>query len=396
MKLIVGDRTYSNFTEASIKMRFDALCSSFMFHTAGSEIASSLRNIRVGDSCQVTVSDVLVLTGYIEKRKETGAAGAHDLVLEGRDKTVDLLESQIGTLSDINPPMTLRNVTSQVLRHIAGRESFQDVLAFDDEGGEINVEDQTGLRVTRDAQHERARVVRPDFLTGLPDDYGAISAFNAKVDRLVPEPGDLAFSYLEKLARKRQVFFTTAPDGTLLVVNPAYPNTAKGARVVNQYFGEQNNVINYARTLDNTKRFRTYITTSQGSSVVNQSLAPDAIATVKGEVEDGAIRVGRQFVLEGEQTWGRDDNQNRIIWEQNIRRTKSDEYRAQVKGFQYAPGKNWPVGQLVSVQDEVVGINEQRLLTEVEFKVNLKQGRVTNLMFLPRDAFSLTLTGPLD
>ena len=171
MKLEVNGTPYEHFTSASAEIRLDALSNTFSFTAVSTE--KTPLPFKGGEPCRVLVDDEAVVTGFIEIVSGSHDAGSHTINIQGRDKTGDLLDSNIGSLSDLKETITLKAIIEKVVANIG-----------------------TTLTVIDEAN---------------PD------PFNPAEDIQAPEPGDNAFQFLEALARKRQVLLTSNGDGNIVI-----------------------------------------------------------------------------------------------------------------------------------------------------------------------------------
>ena len=110
------------------------------------------------------------------------------------------------------------------------------------------------------------------------------------------------------------------------------------------------------------------------------------------QIIDEEIRQSRQLVLQAESASSNQQNQKRIEWEANIRKTRSFVYATTMSDFSIN-GKIWKPNQLVSVVDDFAGINAQLLINSVTFSQD-RTGSSAVLALVDKNAYTLKLNEP--
>lgn len=347
MIIEVNGIEYAGWTQAHAKLRLDALSDVFHFEaTAQNGVPLPFRG---GEACSVLVDGERVLTGNIEMVSVTGDSEEHTINVDGRDKTGDLVDSKIGSLSDIRPPITLKAIIELVVLHI---------------GGTILVIDKFGTPI-----------------------------FDKAEDLAAPEPGQDAWDFIQSLARKRQVLLTSDADGNIIITRSA--GIIVPATLQNRIKDDTNNVMTYAVSYDYTGRHSIYRMIGQLNPIAvnaTASLTNESIANQSNFVTDSEIRPGRHFALVTENAGS--DPLDRAKWEMNIRKARSRVYSATVNGFRNQTGNLWNVNELVTVDDEYAGINSRMLINSVQFAINSGGGRQTTLSLVEKNAYTLELEEP--
>lgn len=350
IRLEVAGVQYESFVSASVEIRLDSMSNRFTFSTS-SEDAAPLPFLG-GEECRVFVDGEQVTRGFVEKVDGSGDESSHEVTIQGRDRTADLLDSTIGSLSDLRPPISLKEIVERVISHV---------------GSPIRVVDLSG-----------------------------VSDFNSAEDLAAPEPGAPAFDFVESLARKRQVLLTSDRDGNVVITRSSGVRT--GASLVHRPNSSRNNVVSYSFSYDLSDRFRRYLSLSQlnvvptietgsldAASVANQS--PDPVV-------DSAIREGRQLAFASESMYSEGEGSNRATWEANVRKARSRVYSAVVDGFRDQDGNLWDANRLVRVDDPYAGIDSVMLVNSVSFSLTETGGSTTALSLVNRDAYTLALQEP--
>ena len=355
LQLEVDGTLYERWTEATVDMRLDALSRSFSFSAVGSERYPL--PFSVGDECRVFVDDQVVLSGHIELLNVDGDATSHDLTMAGRDYTCDLLDSTLGAINDITPPISLKRICDAVVRHLA-----------------------PGVEVS-----ERLGVV---------DDVSP-ALFNKAEDKISPDPGEGAFEFLERWARKRAVMLTSNPQGDIVIIDPAGEEIE--AWVHHRKNSNDNNVVAYSMSYDQTGRYNLYKSQAElnPNSLVLAGLTSTAkIVDQSGQAIDSLIREGRQMVLVSESAFSNAENRDRAQWERNVRLARGRIYSATVAGYKNQTGELWEVATLPWVISEMAGINTRMLLNSVRFSLTPEMGAQSVLSFVEADAYTMDLAEP--
>ncbi len=349
MILEVDGVQYTNFTEATVDIRLDALTNTFSFDAVAPN--GEPLPFKGGEECKVIVDGETQLTGFIEIVAVIYDGGDHTIRIQGRDKTADLLDSTIDTIDDLRGDnLTLKSVIEKVI-------------------------DQLGLSI---------KVI--DQVTPKP--------FSATEDIASPEPGDNAFAFIEKYARKRQVLLTSDSDGNIVIAT----NSGQDADGAVQHIigADDNNVIRSSFSFDTTGRFNAYKAASGLNPVaLNQAGDSDLASLVNqgGGVFDSAIRKGRQLILISETPFGSNDCKERARWEADVRKARGLAYSASVSGFRVGvdSGDLWQINRIYQITDDFIGKVEPMLCNSVTFTIDLEGGRQTTLGFVGQKAYTLIL-----
>jgi prophage tail gpP-like protein len=352
MKLEVNGVAYENFTGAAAELRLDALSNTFSFEAASVEGAPL--PFKGGEACRVLVDDEPVLTGSIELVTVDYDSTTHSIAMSGRDKTGDLLDSNISNLSDLRAPISLKAAVEKVIAHL---------------GADLTVVDEATPALFNDAE-----------------DLGA------------PEPGENAFTFVEALARKRQVLLTSNSAGNVVITQSTPVDS--GAVLQNIIGATDNNILTGSVSYDRTGRFNIYRFAAALNPVTLLSAGVTDLAELVDQsdgVTDAAIRQGRQLVLLSESPSSKTQNSKRATWEANIRRARGRVYSVTVLGYRHGgfTGPLWNINELVTVQDDFAGIDAQMLVNTVAFNFD-ESGRTTTLSLVEKDAYTLALAEPIE
>lgn len=345
---VAGDR-YTQFISATVSLRMDSLSNTYHFDATST--GGRALPFTGGESCRVIVDGEAVLTGSIEIVEVDYTSDSHSISISGRDKTGDLLDSTLDSISDITPPITLKQLIETIIEK---------------QGLDIEVIDE----------------VSPE-------------PFNKAEDKFSPDPGKNAFSFLETYARKRQVLLESNGDGNIVIIRSTGTVSDSVLRMV--VGSNTNNVIQGNVSYDTTGRFNIYkFVSGLNALAINFSgkIPISSLVSQKGQFIDDDVRKGRQLILVAEGAFSDTQNVDRAKWEANIRKARGRVYSAKVKGFRGSSGSLWNTNTLVSVVDDFAGINATMLINSVTYSLNLENGSTTTLGLVNRNAYSLSLQEP--
>ncbi|MCW8930006.1 MAG: hypothetical protein OQL19_07205 [Gammaproteobacteria bacterium] len=349
IELQVNGKQYSQFKSAEVTIRIDALSNTFNFQATASK--GLPLPFQGGDECKIIVDNTTVLTGSIEIVEVDYSSGSHSIALSGRDKTGDLLDSTLDSISDINAPITLKKLIEKIISTL---------------GLDIQVID----------------TVNP-------------ASFNKAEDIASPEPGQSAFSFIEQYARKRQVLLTSNANGDIVITRAS--GTKINAFLQNVIGSNSNNIIRGNVSYDTTGRYNKYkFASSLNTTALNfAGFVPiKNVVSQKGIYTDAAIRAGRQLVLVSEDAFSDKQNADRAKWEANIRKARGRVYSVTVEGFTNQINELWDINTAVLVVDDFAGINAYMLINSVTYSYSLDEGSITTLGLVNENAYTLTLSEP--
>lgn len=353
IKLEVSGIQYDNFTSASCEIRLDALTNTFSFEAVAAD--GLPLPFKGGEACRIIVNDNVVITGFIEVVDVSYDAGDHAVTVQGRDKTGDLLDSSLDAISDLRSPITLKEIIEKVISNI---------------DSDIEVVDE----------------VNPP-------------AFEEAQDIVSPEPGENAFEFIEKYARKRQVLLTSDGDGNV-VITDGNPDQVPGS-IQHVIGANDNNVISSSFSFDTTGRYNLYKFASQLNPTalnIAGSIGLGSIANQSGGASDIDIRTGRQLILISEAPFSDDQNESRSKWEANIRKARGLVYSATVSGYGVDASDStsdlWQINKLYQIIDDYLGKVEPMLCNSITFTLDINSGEQTQLSFVDEQAYTLELTKP--
>lgn len=353
LKLEVDGVPFDTYLSFSVSRSMENFSGSFSMTATDADVKGF--PIKLGSLVKATINGFPILTGYVEKTSPSVSASSHEVTIDGRDVTADLIDSTLDASSvELTTPISLEEVIARVQAAVGTR-----------------------LKVINN-------------VPGLKP-YGADELVSCKA-------GDGAFAFLEKFARKRQVLLNTDGLGNITISR----NSEEEAEfaIFNDKDGNLlNNVLSSSASYDNSDRFRDYVVVSQANLTTTPSFGDepdlDAMVSVKSSViTDSEIRPGRTMVIVAEKNSSIAEAIERAKWEANVRKARSRTYSVTLDGL-VMPGtsKPYPINRLVEVSDEAVSIFSIMLVKSASFSVSADSSE-TSLELVNPDAYTLELAEP--
>lgn len=309
--------------------------------------------INVGSPIKILVNDIPIITGYVDSISPNLSVSDHKVVIQGRDITCDIIDSTLAADSvELSTPTTIADIINKTQAAM---------------GLSIPVIDNSGS-------------------TPFGND-----------DLIACQAGETGFDFIDKNARKRQVFVTTNGNGEI-VVTRANPDDT-GLKFLDELNGLNNNILESSAKFDNSKRFGKYIALSQSNlTALNDTTDADLQDAVyvksKPEVDD-EIRQSRVLYFIAENPSDGENLSDRAKWEGNIRKARSLDYRATIEGIvNPITGKPYELNGLAYVKDDELSFNTMLLIKGITLKYDLSQGSETEFNMTYANAYTLEINDP--
>jgi prophage tail gpP-like protein len=343
--IVVNGTPYTDFMSASVTVALETLANDFQF-TASS--VGDFPPLRQGDAVEVLVDDITVLTGFIDEVGGKDQEGDHVVTYTGRDKTGDLLDSQINVINDIraSDSLTLKRLIEIVIEHL---------------GLSIKVVDN----------------LRP-------------APFNAAEDIIQPKVEQNAFEFISVYARKRQALLSSTADGDILITQSSPVDS--GAVLQRIQGGDDNNILAQEWTINASQLFNRYIYRGQldpGALNFAGSSDVDTITDQGGGATDDSIRVGRQSVHVAKESYSSAQLEDRAKWGKQLATGKATRFSCTVKGHQMPQGGLWAVNTLAQVNSDVADITRKMLINTLTFSQGEGTPTTTRLEFVERNVYTI-------
>lgn len=289
-----------------------------------------LRAIQPGDLCEVKIGSDLVCTGYVDATPIEYDATGINITIRGRSKTADLIDS-----------------------------------SADHDGGQwVN---QTADKIISDAAGKYGVGVVKQASPGAP-----------VIDHQI-EQGETVFESIDRIANQRHILMTDDESGNLVIASPGSGGKAADALVLGE------NILSGTCGYDYSEVYGEYIVRGQRRG--DDDLFGPPVAESQGRAQDHTITRRRTIIIRQS---GQIDNGaagDRANYEAKLRNAKAQEARYIVVSWRQSNGQLWKPNQTVQVKDSIIGIDGERLITEVNFTLD-QSGMITELVLLTADALT--------
>lgn len=323
----VNNKVFEGFKNLKIARNMMSLTGTFNITITDKwEIEQEDFEIKPGDRIHCHLGKAALFEGYIDKLSLSINESSRNITIQGRDKTQDLVDCSITTLSELN-----------------------DI-------------DFTGIAT---------ELCKPFGLKVLPQvDVGA------KFAKFSIRQGETPFEALDRAAKERQLILLSSTHGNLIVQK-------RGNIRANTELIEGVNVLSAAVNFDNTQRFSDYIIKGQSTGILG---TPKDATQNKGYAKDSGITRHRPTLIISENAVDNDGAQKRAEFESTFRAAKAAKVNVVVVGWKQKDGSLWDVNQLVQIDIKSIGIKGQMLIERVKFDQS-ENGRRAEMELIRPDAF---------
>ena len=361
IKLEIDGTPFDNFISLSVTRSMENFSGTFDFTASNAD--ASVFPIKTGSACKITYFNsksvpTVLLTGWIEVITPSITASSHDVSIQGRDVTCDIIDS---TLSQDSVQFSAQPTLVEIIKTVVA---------------------SIGLKLS------------------VINNAGTIDAFTPS-DLVAGEAGQGAFEFLEKQARRRQVLLTTDGLGNIIITRTGTVDS--GFMLLNSPNEIENNVLTASATYDMSQRYYKYVCTTQ-KNITGQNAMPedsdegdeDSVSGLIGApAYDTAIRKTRVLVTLPDSATNDDQLKQMAIWEANIRRARSRTYAATTEGMENpSTGKLFDINQLIQINDSTNGIKAKMLVKQLVYSLDVSGGSSTAFSCVDKDAYSLDLSEP--
>ena len=298
-------------------------------------------NFSMGDECQISIDDQILITGYVEDILITYDPIKHNIQIAGRDKTGDLVDCCYASTP----------------RQWTGQKILKVIRALCDPFGiDVDVDASVTSEVNQKTISETFKI----------------------------NEGETVFDSILRLCKKG-ILPVSYGNGKLIL-------TGTGTEKTHDDLELGKNIKSGSIDQSNRDRFQTYLVKGQGKQQAGFFKSNESIAQPKHEYEDELINRYRPFIIlsEGEEK----DFKDIAKWECVQRAGMSRTINYEVQGWTQSNGKVWPLNTLAYVKDSFLGINKQMLIASVLFSIDNDLGAMTELTLVHPETFQLPSTNP--
>jgi len=354
----VNGKIYDSWSEVEIVRSIENVSSGFKISMADKwRESEETWPLQPGKQLRVSVGDIPVINGYIDRLDVSISGGDRKLEVTGRDKTADIVDaSAIGTA-------TLKDVSIKDIAEHFATELF-------------------GVKVTVN--------------TDIGDNF--------KIWTI--KQGETVFETLQRAARLRGVLLQSDTDGNLVITNrsdgtEAQPPSTKnlldsfdfvahlaakaGTSSSEVSLIQGKNVLAASASFDQTERFSDYLIKGQAPGKDNFNGLK--VTQVKATAKDIGMNRFRPLTVIAEGNIDTNAAKRRANWEASTRAAKSTDVQITVQGWLQTPGgKLWEPNNLVTVDVPFIGVKSIMLIAEVTYKKG-SDGTFTDISLTRADAF---------
>ncbi|MGE0022115.1 MAG: phage baseplate assembly protein [Hyphomicrobium sp.] len=334
VSLLVGGMLYEGWKKVSVSRSVREMAGQFTLEvsekwTGGNGGPASLMGwrIRPGDPCTVLYSGFPVITGYVDTYCPKYDADSHEVTIQGRSKTQDLVDSSAdpdvenGEMRDVG--------LDQIANKLAGPHGV-------------------GVKVE--------------------------AKLKGKFDVARVQSGETKHEMLERYARPGAVLLTDDELGNLRLLHVA------GGGAFALIEGE--NILEASATLRADNRYSDYEVKGQDHG--NDQRYGREVAEVMAKARDGAVKRYRPHTVRNETKTSKENARDRCDWEATSRGGEST--RADVTVVDWiGPAGLWMPGQVGVLVSPMLAINRSMAIESLEMTQD-ENGTLTKLSLVPPEA----------
>lgn len=327
LELLVGGTRFTGWESVQVVRQMEAASGSFTVTVSDRDPLP----IKAGQEVTVRVAGEVVIRGHVDQVDAKGSATERSVSIAGRDLTADLVDC-----SELSEP---------------GEWFDIELVAL----------------VSLIAQPFRVEV--RSLLEDFPDPF----------DRFARQPGETAFSAIERACRLRGVLAFSSGDGALLLARPG--KTLADAALV-----EGENVLSWAVSTNLRQRFQHYVVRAQMRG--QDDYFGDQSALVEGTADDAGVPRFRPLLVLAEGALAFENARDRAQWEATVRAARSSTVSVIVQGWRQLPGgRVWQLNERATVRLPGAGLDQVLLVNELRFSRDLEEGTITEIGLTRSDAY---------
>ena len=216
-------------------------------------------------------------------------------------------------------------------------------------------------------------------------------------DRIAASVGESVISVIDKYCRKRQLWITDDFNGDLVLFSG---NLGRFKAQLQTAGNELDNIKTARVRRDSSKRFNKYTVHSQQNLTAvdpfSDAAPNDTVGGLDRSATDIDIRAQRRLNIIAESPSNSDECKQRANWQANINRARAFSYSATVEGHETGHGETYDTNYLVGVLDIVHDVRTDLLINSIDYSFDLRNGSITDICMVPRDAYTSEPEQPAD
>jgi prophage tail gpP-like protein len=327
LELLVEGQRFTGWEKVEVARSMEAASGSFQLEVSD----RGGLPVRAGQEVTVQLAGTVVVRGHVDEVQARGDAESRSLIVAGRDRTADLVDC-----SELTEPGEWADI---------GLVRLVELIAA-----------PFGVEIR-------------NLLPEEPDPFV----------RFARQPGESAWSAVERACRLRGVLAHSSGDGALLLARPG--RTLGGVDLV-----EGRNVLSWEVSTSQRQRFSSYVVRSQAPG--SDEYFADQSALVEATAEDAGVGRFRPLLVLAEGALVFENAQDRARWEATVRAARSSTVGLVVQGWRRAADAPvWDLNELAHVVLPGAGLDQVLLVNELRFRRNLEDGTTTELGLTRADAY---------
>lgn len=382
VSLLVGGLKYGGWESIQIKQGIEQLAGGFALALTDKWPGQAVSwAIEAGQSCTVKIDDDVMITGFVDSVKVRIDKGTHTINIEGRDATGDLVDCSAAPKEWQG--MSFEQVATDLISPF-GIELFTQL--------------ETGAAGYKPKKHGKGK-------HGGGGKAPSQKAFHGggKLPRKSCNSGETVHRILEKLAKIQGVLLLSNRHGGLVVTRAGLNGRATDVLA----YGQNIKSIDYERSFANlfseiTVKGQAHGATSTGGGgpvLINAETAKSVAIVTRPKVT-AATQAGttinnpeihryRPLIIMAEEQADAARCQRRAQWEAGTREARSKKLQIVVQGWRQTNGRLWEINTLVRIKCPFVRENDDFLVSNIEYKLDLQGGTVCDMTLFSPDAYDV-------
>jgi prophage tail gpP-like protein len=330
--------------------------------------------IECGAACTLKVGPDVMITGYVDVVSIDEGTDNHTIRVEGRDRTGDLVDCSAP--SGEWTGLTFEYIAAELIK------PFNVELL-------TQVETSAGGYVSKKPGKGKAPAAKAGKGGG-------------RLPRKGSNSGETVHKLLEKLAKIQGVLLVSDRRGGLVVTRAGLNGRATDMLALERNLKSP---IQYERSFANlyseiTVKGQAHgATGAAGAPVLSGAASVKPVATVKRgsaaspgstvTVGSKSIQRYRPLIINAEDQADAKRCQDRAQWEAGTREARSKKFVVQVQGWRQSDGSLWEINTLTNLKCNWVGEDEDMLISNIEYSLDLAGGTVCIMTLYSPEAYDV-------
>lgn len=216
----IDGQNLTEFLSGSVSVQLDQFCNSFSFSTT--KTLQGEYNIFPEAECRIFINDKLAMTGVIDSVSPSEDSSSSSIDVSGRDRTCDIVDSDLPESISLSGEFTLQTVIEKVLTSLG----------------------LSDIKVVNEIADEMRSFTSADIVS-------------AEVDKN-------AFEFINDYAQKVSAILITNEEGNIVITRAGEDRYTD--KLLNDVGNEENNILSSSAGYDYSQRYYKYIVYSQSNT----------------------------------------------------------------------------------------------------------------------------------